>query len=67
MKRKKHLCFFFYIKSYVLFESIVCKKAVYTITFYLQFLCVEGYLKRSNDTAKLNIHKYPNYNEMENI
>ena len=24
---------------------------------YLQFLSVEGYLKRSNDTPKLNIHK----------
>ena len=38
------------------------KKLVYTITFYLQFLCVAGYLKRSNDATKLNIHKYTNYN-----
>ena len=30
--------------------------------FYLQFLCVAGYLNHSNDTPNLNIHKYPNYN-----
>ena len=30
--------------------------------FYLQFLCVAGCLKHSNDTPKLNIHKYINYN-----
>ena len=35
------------------------------ITFHLQFLCVVGYLKRSNDTPKLNIHKYNNYNIIE--
>ena len=29
------------------------KKVVYTITSYLQFFCVAGYLKRSNDTPKL--------------
>ena len=29
--------------------------------FYLQFLCVAGYLNHSNDTPNLNIHKYPNY------
>ena len=33
--------------------------------FYLQFLCVGGYLKHSNDTSKLNIHKYTNYNIIE--
>ena len=37
------------------------KKFVYTIDFYLQFLCVAGYLKHSNDTPNLNIHKYTNY------
>ena len=26
--------------------------------FYSQALCVAGYLKHSNDTPKLNIHKY---------
>ena len=33
--------------------------------FYLQFLCVAGYLNHSNDTPKLNIHKYTNYNVIE--
>ena len=37
------------------------KKVFYTINFYLQFLCVAGYLKHSNDTPNLNIHKYTNY------
>ena len=32
---------------------------------YLQFLCTAGYLKRSNDTPNLNIHKYTNYNIIE--
>ena len=27
--------------------------------------CVAGYLKYSNDTPKLNIHKYTNYNIIE--
>ena len=53
----------FYIKTYILVESI--KKAVSAITFYLQFLCVAGYLKRSNGTPKPNIHKYTNYNIIE--
>ena len=33
--------------------------------FYLQFLCVTGCWKRSNDTPKLNIHKYTNDNMMK--
>ena len=41
------------------------KKVVYTLKFYLQFLCVAGYLNHSNDTPKLNIHKYTNYNVIE--
>ena len=32
--------FTFYTKNYILLENIVRKKAVYTITFYLQFLWV---------------------------
>ena len=35
---------------------------LYTMKFYLQFLCVTGCLKHSNDTPKLDIHKYTNYN-----
>ena len=58
--------FTFYIKNYILLENIVLKKAVYAIAFYLQFLCVAGYLKRSNDTSKLNIHKYTNYDIIAN-
>ena len=59
--------FTFYIKNHILLESVVWKKAVYTITLYLQFLCVAGYLKRCNGTLsrKLNIHKYTNYNIIE--
>ena len=30
--------------------------------FYLQFLCVAGHLKHSNDTPNLNIHRHTNYN-----
>ena len=37
----------------------------YTITFYLQFLCLAGYLKRCDDTPKFNINKYTNYNIIE--
>ena len=33
--------------------------------FYLHSLCVAGYLKYSNDTPKLNIHKHTNYNIIE--
>ena len=40
-------------------------KILYTIIFYLQFLCVARYLKRSNDTPKFNTHKYDNYNIIE--
>ena len=57
--------FTFYIKNYILPKNIVRKKVVSTITFYLQFSCVAGYLKRSNDTPKLSIHKYNNYNIIE--
>ena len=78
MKRKKNqeydesqittICIFgftLYIKNYILLENIVWKKVICTIKFYLQFLCVVAYLKHSNDTAKLNIHKYKNYNIIE--
>ena len=51
--------------NYILLENIIWKKVVYTIKFYLQFLCVAGYLKHSNDTPNLNIHKYTNYNIIE--
>ena len=41
------------------------EQGVYTIKFYLQFLCVAGYLKHNSDTPKLSIHKYTNYNIIE--
>ena len=41
------------------------KKVVYTINFYLQYLCIAGYLKRINDIPNLNIHKYTNENIKE--
>ena len=50
--------------KYNLLESIIWKKIVCTIKFYLQFLCVAGCLKHSNDTPNLNIHKYTNYDIM---
>ena len=52
----------FYIKNYILLKNIVWKKLVYIIKINLQFLFVGGYLKRGNDTPKLNMHKYNNYN-----
>ena len=57
--------FTFYMKNYILLKNTVWKKLAYTITFYLQFLCVAGYFKHSNDTPKLKIHKYTNYNIIE--
>ena len=42
-----------YFFGYILLENIIWKKFVYTIKFYLQFLCVAGYLKHSNDTLSV--------------
>ena len=53
------------VLNYILLEITILKKVVYTIKFYLQFLCVAGYLKQINDTPKLNINKYTNYNIIE--
>ena len=39
-------------------------KFVYT-KFHLQFLCVAGHLKHSNDTPNLNIHRHTNYNTIK--
>ena len=61
--------FIFFIKNYILLKNIEVKgkkvKSSLNVTFHLQFLCVAGYLKSSNDTPKLNIHKYNNYNIIE--
>ena len=53
------------VLNYILLKNKIWKEVVYTIKFYLQFLCVAGYLKHSNDTPNLNIHKYTNYNIIE--
>ena len=61
--------FTFFIKNYILLKNIVVKgkkvKSSLYHRFHLQVLCVIGYLKRSNDTSNLNIHKYNNYNIIE--
>ena len=57
----EHLWFYLLHKNYILLKNMVWKKVVYTITFYLQFLCVTGYSRRNSNTPKLNIHKYNNY------
>ena len=53
------------VLNYILLEITILKKVVYIIKFYLQFLCVAGCLKQINDTPKLNINKYTNYNIIE--
>ena len=50
--------FTFYMEKIYFTRKHNLKKAVYAIPFYLQFLCIPGYFKHSNDTPKLNI----NYN-----
>ena len=74
MKRKKNeeyektqittICIFIGFKLYFARKYTLEKSCLYfyTMKFYLQFLCVAGCLKHSNDTPKLNIHKYINYN-----
>ena len=38
------------------------EKVVYSIKFYLQFLCVAGYFKQSNDNIHNSNDKYRMYN-----
>ena len=61
--------FTFFIKNYILLKNIVVKgkkvkSSLYHHTSFTAF-CVVEYLKRSNDTPKLNIQKYNNYNIIE--
>ena len=60
-------CFWFYLlyKKIYFARKHSLKKLVYVITFYLHILCVAWYLKPRNDTPKLNMHKYTNYNIIE--
>ena len=53
------------VSCYILLENMIWKKVVYTIKFYLQFLCIARYLKHSNDTPNRDIHKYRNYKIIE--
>ena len=50
------LGFTIFIRNYILLKNIVVKdkkvKVLFTITFYLEFLCVVEYFKHSNDTPK---------------
>ena len=58
--------FTFFIKNYISLINIVVKgkkvksSSYHHISFTVFMRC--RYLKRSNDTPKLNIHKYNNYN-----
>ena len=56
--------YIFGFKSYFS-RKLNLKKVVYTIKFYLQFLCVAGYLKLSNVTPNLDVRKYTNHNIIE--
>ena len=74
MKRKKNeeyeesqittICIFGF-KLYFARKHCLYHQIVYAIKFCLEFFCVAGYLKHSNDTPNLNIHKYTNYNIIE--
>ena len=52
-KSNNNLWFYLLFKKSYFARKHSLKKRVYSITFYLQFLCVAGYLKRSNDTLEL--------------
>ena len=53
------------VLNYILLANLFWKKVVYIIKFYLQFLCVVGYLKHSNDNIHNSNNKYTNYNIIE--
>ena len=73
MKRKKNKEYeesektTIYIFGFILYfaRKHNLKKSCLYHQFYFQFLCVAGYLKRSIDTPKLNIHKYTNNIEIQ--
>ena len=52
----------YFARKHILKKSFLCR---YTMKFYLQFSCAARCLKPSNDTPKLNIHKYTNYNTIK--
>ena len=49
----KHLWFYLLYKKVYFARKHILRELVYTITFYLQFLRVAEYLKRSNGTSNL--------------
>ena len=53
------------VLNYILLENIIWKKVAYSIKFYLQLLCVAGYLKHSNYNIQNSNDKYTNYNIIE--
>ena len=57
--------FTFYIKTLYFVRKHSLKKSSLYHQILLQFSCVAGYLKASNDTPKLNIRKYTYYNITE--
>ena len=63
--KNKYIWFNILYKNFILPQNIVSTKVVYAITFYLQFLCIAGYWKGSNDKTNLNIHEYTNYDIIE--
>ena len=65
MKRKKNEAYeesltTIYIFGFKLYFARKHCVHLYPIKFYLQLLCVAGYLKHSIDTPNLNIHKCTN-------
>ena len=65
----KPFWFYFLFKNYILLESIIWKKqfipSILFTVFRILKRCRIWYLKRSNDTPKLQIHKYRNYDIIE--
>ena len=53
------------VLNYIMLENIIWKKVVYTIKFYVQFSCVAGYLKHSNDNVHNSNDIYRNYTTIE--
>ena len=57
---KKHLWFYLLYKKLYFARKHGLKKSGLYHHILFTVLCVAAYLKRSNDTPKLNIHKYTN-------
>ena len=53
------------VLNYILLERNLKKSCLYPQIFNLQFLCVAGYLKHSNENIDSSNDKYTNYNIIE--